>query len=276
VEHSMRPFLRWFMTRQLKRQCREACAISYVTKGVLQQRYPPNTQALSTVYSSIELGDEGFIEAPRHFSSVPSPIRVISVGTLEVLYKGFDVLIDAVAIAINKGLSIHLTIVGDGRCRSELEKRVQGCGIESRVNFTGRVASGEAIRRELDSADLFVLASTAEGLPRAMIEAMARGLPCIGTAVGGIPELLATNDLVARSNALALAIKIAEVATNPERMSQMSKANLSKALDYHDSVLRGRRHSFLGHVQRTTQKWNQKFGKPGVSPKTARDASYSG
>jgi len=59
-------------------------------------------------------------------------------------------------------------------------------------------------------------------MPRAMIEAMARGLPCIGSAVGGIPELLSSEDLVSRGDAGALALKIMEVVSQPDRMTRMS------------------------------------------------------
>ena len=62
--------------------------------------------------------------------------------------------------------------------------------LRDRVRFRGQLTTPVDVRAELDRADLFVLPSRQEGLPRAMIEAMARALPCIGSSVGGIPELL--------------------------------------------------------------------------------------
>jgi glycosyltransferase involved in cell wall biosynthesis len=266
IRHPLRPFLRYWFTQQLRRQCQTACAIAYVTKEVLQRRYPPREDAFSTGYSSVELTDTAFAASPRIISLHSSPLRVVSVGTLEVLYKGFDVLIDAIAACIRSGLDLQLVIVGEGRCRSELERYARLRGIESRVTFAGRLPAGEAVRSELDRADLFVLASRTEGVPRAMIEAMARGLPCIGSTVGGIPELLPNEDLVPVGDARALARKIREVIIDPDRMTRMSAANLARARDYHASLLTDRRREFFVSVREATHQWTRKRPKPAFEP----------
>ena len=128
-------------------------------------------------------------------------------------------------------------------------------GVATRVQFPGHVASGDAVRAELDRADLFVLPSRQEGLPRAMIEAMARGLPCIGSTVGGIPELLATEDMVPPNDASAVARKIREVVGDPPRMVRMSARNLAKAREYSLDVLTHRRERFYEHVRAQTEAW---------------------
>jgi glycosyltransferase involved in cell wall biosynthesis len=111
------------------------------------------------------------------------------------------------------------------------------------------------VRDELDQADLFILASYQEGLPRAMIEAMARALPCIGSTVGGIPELLAPEDIVPPGDVAALSAKIREVVTNPERMARMSARNLEKAKEYTNEILRERQIAFYNYVRKSTQDW---------------------
>lgn len=232
----------------------------------VQRRYPPNERAFSTTYSSIELAEEAFSAAPRYFVKRSGPVRLISVGTLEVLYKGFDVLIDAVAACTKAGLDVQLVIVGEGRCKPELEAHARHCGIARQVHFAGRLPPGEAVRTELDRCDLFVLASKTEGLPRAMIEGMARGLPCIGSAVGGIPELLDAEDLVPAGDPAALARKITEVASDPKRMTQMSTKNLAKARDYHASLLTERRREFYQYLQQATLQWIQR--QPSMAAKS--------
>jgi glycosyltransferase involved in cell wall biosynthesis len=273
INHPLRPVFRWHFTRQLKFQCRKACAIAYVAE-MLRHHYPPGNGAFSTTYSSIELGETAFVSSSRSFSLRSRSARVISVGTLEVLYKGFDVLMDAVSACAAAGLQLQLVIVGDGRRRSELERHAQIRGIERQVRFAGRVPPGEAVRQELDNADLFTLASKTEGLPRAMIEAMARGLPCIGSDAGGIPELLAAEDLVPRGDAPALARRIREVIDNPERMARMSARNLAKAREYHTSVLTGRRREFFAYVKEATRQWNETRIAP--RPDTMEDAKAAG
>jgi glycosyltransferase involved in cell wall biosynthesis len=146
-------------------------------------------------------------------------------------------------------------VIGEGKHRPELETRASRLGLTERVSFRGQLKTAELVRRELDQAHLFVMPSHQEGLPKAMVEAMARGLPCIGSAVGGIPELLPPEDLVAPGDADALADKIREVVTSPERMAQMSSRNLEKAREYSDHLLRARRIRFYEQLRDETSRW---------------------
>jgi glycosyltransferase involved in cell wall biosynthesis len=170
---------------------------------------------------------------------------------LKQLYKAPDVLIDAVVQCVRAGLNIRLFIVGDGEHRADLEQRATRHGLHERVRFLGAVPAGQAVRAILDSADLFVLPSRQEGLPRAMIEAMARGLPCIGSTVGGFPELLPPDDMVAPGDAAALAGKIHAVLTDPQRRAAMAARNLERARDYQVENLRERRIQLYQQVQRS-------------------------
>ena len=255
VEHPLRPIFRWWFTTQLRRQCAAACAAAYVTEHALQRRYPPASSAFTTHYSSVELGDDAFVSRPRRFDEKMQTFTLISVGTLEQLYKGPDLLIEAVNVCVSRGLDIRVLIVGDGKHRQELEAQAQRLGLSDRICFLGWVSAGEALRRQLDRADLFVLPSKQEGVPRAMLEAMARALPCIGTTVGGIPELLAAEDMVVPGNVQALAQKIIEVLESPERMTAQSARNLNRAKVYKDNILQERRLEFFGRVREKTEAW---------------------
>ena len=266
VRHSLRPFFRWIVSRQMRRQCRVACGAAYVTRETLQRRYPClgysmgvsesslPLQTFVTSYSSIALDDSDFVGIPRPGKSGKG-MNLVSVGSLEQMYKGPDVLIDAVRRIAQDGVDARLVWLGDGKYRRSLEARCAELGLDRRVSFRGHRPAGDAVRGELDKADLFVLASRTEGLPRAMIEAMARGLPCIGSDVGGIPELLPPEDLVPPGSAEALAAKIREVVTSPERMARMSARNLATAKEYREEVLRERRIAFYRHVKEQTEAW---------------------
>jgi glycosyltransferase involved in cell wall biosynthesis len=98
-----------------------------------------------------------------------------------------------------------------------------------RVAFLGELPGSAAVRQEFLKADLFILPSASEGLPRVVIEAMAVGLPCIATTVGGTPELLPPEDMVLPGDVDALTAKIQEITGNPERMRAMSARNLQVA-----------------------------------------------
>ncbi len=260
VEHPLRSLFRWWFSRRLRRQCAAASGAAYVTAAALQRPYPPSAGAFSTHYSSVELPDSAFVSAPN--APIPSnaPFTLITVCGLGYLTKGPDVLIDAVGACVHQGLDLNLILVGSGRCRAGLEARAAALGLGERVRFCGQLSSVEAVLEQLDQADLFVLASRAEGVPRAMIEAMARGLPCIGSTVGGVSELLAPDDLVPPGDVRALAGRIREVWSDSERLARMSKRNLEKAREYREEILRQRRDEFYHYLLRRTEEWQRTRG----------------
>lgn len=254
-KHPLRPFFRWWFPCQLRHQCAGACAAAYVTEEALQRRYPPAPEAFLTYYSSVELPNTAFVTAPRLLHSESSMLTLINIGSMAQMYKAQDVLIGAVVACVREGLDLKLVLVGDGKHRIELEVKVRKLGLEERIRFLGQLPAGDAVRDQLDRADLFVLPSYQEGLPRAMIEAMARGLPCIGSTVGGIPELLPPEDMVSPGDVVALASKIREVVTDPERMARMSTQNLEKAKEYREEVLYEQRNKFYRYLREKTEAW---------------------
>ncbi|MBS3027174.1 MAG: glycosyltransferase family 4 protein [Dolichospermum sp. DET50] len=252
IRHPLRPFFRWWYPQTLRRQCARACAAAYVTKQALQTRYPcPN---YSVGISDVDISEKFLVLTPRQFHKM-SPLNLIFVGTLAQLYKAPNILLSAMAICVQEGINLKLTIIGDGKHRTELETQAAVLGLKERVCFRGQLGAGKAVITELDQADLFILPSYQEGLPRAMVEAMARALPCIGSTVGGIPELIPPEDMVPPGDVAALAAKIREVVTNPERMAQMSARNLEKAKEYKDEMLRDQRIAFYRYVRGQTEAW---------------------
>jgi glycosyltransferase involved in cell wall biosynthesis len=265
VEHPLRPFFRWHFSRQLRRQCRSAIAVAYVTRRTLQERYPTQSLSLSisdvdlpldavlshpvsTHYSSIELNSEDVLSGVR-IPKQQGPYRLVTVGSLEQRYKGTDVLIEAVSRCARRGLDLTAVIVGDGKYRRDLMAQAERAGIASRIEFPGQVTAGEAVRSFLDKADLFVLPSRTEGLPRALIEAMARGLPCIGSTVGGIPELLEPSEMVPVDDPAALAAAIEALLKNPSRMLDLSRRNLASVGEFSAAVLSERRRRFYRYLR---------------------------
>lgn len=257
VNHPLRPLMHWWWPRTLRRQCAGATGAAYVTREALQRRYPPGPETFATHFSSIHLDRAQLVDAPRRYRARGhrGPVRLVTVGSLSQLYKAPDVLIRAVGRCVERGLDVELEIVGEGVYRPMLESLVTSLGLERRVRFAGQLARGPAVVERLDGADLFVLPSKTEGLPRAMIEAMARALPCIGTAVGGIPELLAEDDLVHPGDVEGLAHKIAQVVKSPARMERMSRRNLERAAEYCEDVLRARRIALYRRVHEETAAW---------------------
>jgi glycosyltransferase involved in cell wall biosynthesis len=250
IRHPLRPFLRWWMPRKLRNQCARASAVGYVTDRVLQRRYPCPRYTIGV--SDVDLSAEAFRSRPKERRH---GLHVVTVASLEQPYKGIQHLLNAIAQCVGMSLDLKLTVIGGGKLRPDFERQSENLGLRGRVAFLGHLPAGASVRNVLDSADLFVLPSLTEGLPRAMIEAMARSLPCIGTAVGGIPELLAPENMVPPGDAASLAAKIAEVVGNPIRMARMSDENLVKASGFAESALCARRSEFYRRLRSITEEW---------------------
>lgn len=262
VLHPTRPFFRWWVPHQTRHLCRDATVAGYITDDALQRRYPPIEAQFTTTFSMAELPPAAFVNTPRIYTTQNRPINLVTVGAMDQLYKAQDVLIEAVAQCVSQyQLDLRLAFVGDGQHRPTLAAQAQALGMGDRIKFYGQMTAGEEVRAVLDQSDVFMLPSRQEGLPRAMQEAMARALPCIGSTVGGIPELLHEEDLVTPDDVQALAAKIREVITDPERMSQMSARNLLKAQQYAEEKIRDRRQSLYRALRDHTDHWMQCHAK---------------
>ena len=245
----VRPLARMIFTRETKTACRAANAVAYVTQSALQRRYPSNVTAVTETYSSITLRRDQFVSVARHYTVAPSPLRLIFVGSLAQTIKGVDILIRAVKHLVDKGNYVSLAVIGSGALKKTLEAQARSEGVHSSVTFLGHM-DREKVFEALDGADIFVLPSRGEGLPRVIIEAMARGLPCISTAVSGIPELLDAQFLAPPNDHVALADLIEEAANCPKLLTRMSTSNLEKAQNYEASVLSRSRYRFYSEIRR--------------------------
>lgn len=241
---------RWLLAGQL----RYAQGVLWVTAGVLQAHARCRIAELTASVSDVELPSGAFVDVTtisdraQEWSAVRAqshrPWRLCFVGSLMQPYKGLETLLNAVRICLDKGLSLELCVVGEGRLRSQYEAMARRLGLDSKVTFVGLVPAGGPVMALLDRADLFVLPSRTEGLPRSLLEAMARGLPCIATPVGGVPELLPPEVLFPPGQAGLLAERILALLADPQRMAKAAEANLAEARQYSANVLGPRRQQF--------------------------------
>ena len=150
-------------------------------------------------------------------------------GHLDQPYKGVAVLLESLRSLRRSGAAVHLTVVGGGRLQADLQELTRDQGTAGDVSFLGQL-DRDGVQRALDAAQLFVLPSLTEGLPRALLEAMARGLPAIATRVGGVPELLPEECLVPAGNAEALVRKILDVAHDDGARTAWGRRNREVAM----------------------------------------------
>ncbi|MFC3092601.1 glycosyltransferase [Alteromonas sediminis] len=246
-KHPLRPLLRYFFVYLLKRQCKGAYAISYVTESALQRRYPPNKAALFTHYSSIHLCDEDFKEPIQRTWS--TPVKLLCIGNLSQPYKGCDLMLDALAVLKNSGVNCQLTWIGGGSLLANMQDYASALNLDSQVQFVGNVANRNDMRQYIDNADCFVLPSRQEGLPRVLIEAMARGKFCIATDVGGVNELLPPSWVIAPHSSELLVSAITRAITlDLSSRHKLCERHYHRAMDFHDKQLQIRREALYKHL----------------------------
>lgn len=180
------------------------------------------------------------LDLRHHWGLHDKSVLFVSAGRL-VPIKGFDSLLRSFAVCRAHNPHCFLGIVGDGPERASLEKLAASLGVDRCVRFAGHMHD---IRPALSAADVFVLASKNEGMGRVIVEAMAAGLPVIATKVGGIVNLLRSNDtgiLVAKDDTVALADAMRELAddrTRRLRMGACARAEVYPEYDLETMVAR--------------------------------------
>lgn len=189
--------------RAALRSARAVIATSPSTARILAEDYAVPTAAIVVAVPGVD--------RPAIRDKKPSDtLRLLAVGAISPR-KGYDVLVQALAELTDRDWT--LTIAGaldrNASCARDLEAQIAALGLVQRVDLAGSV-SREALDELYGSADAFVLASRFEGYGMAYIEAVAHGLPVIGTTAGAIPEtlphgvaiLVPPDDVAALHNAL--------------------------------------------------------------------------
>lgn len=246
IQHPLRSFFKYKGYYDLKRNVVNAAAALYVTKDSLQKRYPVSQEAFQISASDVVISVKADSVQPKE-QVLKSNFEIISVGSLDQMYKAPDVLLKAISILKSKNKICNLTWLGEGKFMEDMKLLAQELNISNNVKFKGNVSLDE-VHENLQESDLFVLVSRTEGMPRAIIEAMSHGLPCIGSNVGGIPELLDSNAIVEKDNPEMLADLILKFISNSEFYNQQAKRNLKEAKQYDIEILENKRKEFYQYI----------------------------
>jgi colanic acid/amylovoran biosynthesis glycosyltransferase len=162
-------------------------------------------------------------------------LRLVSVGRL-VEKKGIEYALRAVRILVDRGLDVEYRVLGDGPRRDRLAALAAELGVNDRVHFQGRHEQ-QTVRDGVEGSDILVAASVTaadgdeEGIPNVLKEAMALGLPVVGTRHAGIPELIedgVSGLLVPERDESALADALQHLAREPGRWAPMGRAGRAR------------------------------------------------
>ena len=158
--------------------------------------------------------------ARQQFGLFPPEIAIACIGRLH-RQKGLSHLLGAFHALLQAHPTVRLLLAGDGPDRGALEGTVRALRLGPFVKLLGTVGSPWPL---LAAADIFALPSLYEGMPNALLEAMAAGLPAVATPVGAVPEMVVDGRealLVPPGDAGALARALAELAAHPVRRREM-------------------------------------------------------
>lgn len=210
---------RWWLGEKVRLARFVVCISSFCRSQVMIAAAPESWDKLRIVHCGVDLR----LFPPRRHEGRGR--RLLFVGRLAP-EKGCLVLIEAVAQLAD----VTLDIVGDGPSRAALRERAAALGIADRVVFHGYMDE-TGVRRRLAEADVFVMASFAEGVPVVLMEALAAGVPAVATRIAGIPELIedgVTGFLVPPAEPNALAEVVRRLLEDPELRNRIATAGREK------------------------------------------------
>lgn len=191
---------------------------------LIEERYHKPADQVTFIGNGV---GEQFLKLGEVKRAFHTPLRLIFVGRL-ALQKRPERLVEAMSLVTS---SATLDMVGDGEDRAKLEALAAKLHLTN-ITFRGRL-DGDALLHAYSDADVFVLPSDREGMPLVLLEAMATGLPIIGSDVLGIKELiLGIGILVKDPSPETFAKAIDALAGTPERLPQLNAASLQKAENY--------------------------------------------
>lgn len=226
---------------------KNADGVIYVTQFELQKKYPSFT--LQSYASNVELDVLNKDLILEFYKKRNDPFKIGLIGSFNNGYKGIDTAIQALNFIAQRKYNVFLHIVGSGSLKDFYLDLAKDLSISDRVIFDGVLSGGEQVNQWLDSLSLYIQPSKTEGLPRALIEAMARGLPALASNVGGIPELLSSDFLIEDNSPEQLAKKIELFIESPDFCYEQGKINYDKSKEYSSNILKERRSKFWNEAK---------------------------
>ncbi len=230
----------------MKHYVKHANFAIYVTDHFLQHRYPCNGKTGIASNVSIDAVEHEVLDKRiDHIKSLKHSDKIIFgiVGPLHVNFKGHKTAILALSKAKNNIPPFELRCIGAGDPK-RWQQLANNVGIGENIFFDGLLKSGKPVADWMDNIDILLIPSLQEGLPRALIEAMSRGIPCLGAITGGIPQLLNNKYLHKKNDYNKLCQDIINLVNNKNEMIKCAKDNYTNAQRYIKPILDKNRSDF--------------------------------
>lgn len=228
--------------------------VIYVTEEFLQKRYPANKKAVAISCSDVDIesmSEETLIKRIDRNYNENRKIQIGLIGSLRTKVKGIQTVLDALVLIKEEIANVEFHVLGSGpkeKWQSQIDKK----GLRGVAFLDGGLPPGNPVLQWLDEIDIYLQPSFTEGLPRALIEAMSRGCPAIGSTAGGIPELLEPDCLIKPGYKEGLSKLLLKAIKDVEWRNSQSRKNYLKAqASYSKNLLKKKRNDFVDSVLRS-------------------------
>lgn len=218
----------------------------YVTQYFLQNRYPCHGMTIGISDVILPAMSERILENRllRINQNDNRTLILTTLAAVDVPYKGQEYVIRAIAKLRKEGCRFEYRLVGNGN-PTYLQNVAEKLQISDQIKFYG-VIQHDCITNILDETDIYIQPSKQEGLPRALVEAMSRACPALGSNIAGIPELLDQDCMFNKGDVESICQALRSFTT--DKMKKQAKINFEKAKLYELPILEARRTKFFNIV----------------------------
>lgn len=236
------PYFTWAEKHSVK----NAPYVIYVSRHFLQNRYPNKHYNIGCPDSNIPIFPNEILENRLkriEGQGKNDEFRMGLIASLAIAYKGQDTAIKALSIAKEKIPNVKLCFLGDGD-PANLSALAKEYGVLENVEFCGALPGGEPVLNWLDSIDLFLMPSRQETLGRALLEAMSRACPAIGSKETAVPEQLGNDCIHPKNDYREMARLMVYMYENPEYRKLCAYENFYRSQKYSEEFLEAKRRGF--------------------------------
>lgn len=213
--------------------------VMFVTSSFLQSRYKNKKNSISCSDVVLPLEPEF---KNRYIEKTMNKIKLGTIGNIEMKYKGYETVFQAIKILNERGYDIEYQIVGPGS-QTYLKSLIKMYSLDTQIVILGSKNKNELYRWLDEDINLYIQPSYTEGLPRALIEAMSTGVICIGSNVGGIPELLPEAQIFPSKNPAGIVDCIERI--GKLNLKELSLNTFNRSTVFNTNLLEEKRDNYM-------------------------------